>query len=1017
MFIVMHCMGMPFNGETIKGSSLGGSETAAYYMAKELAKRGHRVTLFTNHEQEGVWDGVKYTYAGHVTEANPLGDRFHFYASNTPHDVLIIQRHPLAFRFPWASKINLWWVHDLAQVRDQPEIASQMWNTTGILTVSEMHKKQYMDVYGINGDAIFPIQNGVDLSLFEKELVENEDGSSNYHILDINQSDQTKLLYTSRPERGLEHLVAPDGIMERLAKIDPKYHLYICAYNNVTQQMAPYYEYLYQRVEQLPNVTNLGYLTKQELADVMRQCDALVYPTPGPQQPNFEEVSCITAMECMAAGLPFISCAVGALPETCEESTACILLKPNEDGLPDIDRFVNAIQHYTEELRPDLKEIQQEAAKKFSWDKSADMLLGHIDTLFKKNRSKGAIARHLLEHSDIYALQTYTNYEVVGSNELKKDDILAETLDELNECYRFAFDNTWAQHYEAYYEYEKNRGVDYGPENLQGNSRFEHVSSIVGDLPSGITILDYGCAHGHYTINLAKRFPDRHFVGVDITISNVTKARQWANEEGLGNVTFMQGEIPQGDGSEDGYVELSSGHPLDSKFDVIIAAEVIEHVGDPAYYIDTLNSYLNEDGTMIITTPFGPWEAQGYDEHYPWRAHVWHFDRADLKDLWGHFPNYNVACVPAGISKWYSKLGSYVTTFSKPDEDDVSGVIDMGRKFAEIVPRQTVSLCMIVKDAESTLKKTLDSARSVADEIILAIDHTTSDRTREVIDAWTKDIKGNWPIVKTIDIDSPLNIGFDEARNKSIEQATGDWILWMDADEILIRPEELFKYLHNNTFEGYAIKQHHFTVEPLGVMKTDMPCRLFRNHRGVKFFGVVHEHPERAINEGVGHVQLLPDVEIAHQGYTTEAVRRARFERNIDLMVRDREKYPERKLGKFLWMRDLSLMCRFELQSTSRISPQMRQRAEEGIAIWEELLELGELRMLVDGLEFYDVLARVLATGFEVGFALDTSKLNGGIHLEQAKPVRAYFAKKEHAEKLFSALFDEKVKDYGSKYF
>jgi len=37
MFIVMHCGGMPFNGDTVKTRSLGGSESAAYYMAKELA--------------------------------------------------------------------------------------------------------------------------------------------------------------------------------------------------------------------------------------------------------------------------------------------------------------------------------------------------------------------------------------------------------------------------------------------------------------------------------------------------------------------------------------------------------------------------------------------------------------------------------------------------------------------------------------------------------------------------------------------------------------------------------------------------------------------------------------------------------------------------------------------------------------------------------------------------------------------------------------------------------------------
>ena len=59
MYIVLHVGGLPFNGDTIKRESLGGSETAGYYMAKELAAQGHSVTIFTNSPDEGVFDGVK----------------------------------------------------------------------------------------------------------------------------------------------------------------------------------------------------------------------------------------------------------------------------------------------------------------------------------------------------------------------------------------------------------------------------------------------------------------------------------------------------------------------------------------------------------------------------------------------------------------------------------------------------------------------------------------------------------------------------------------------------------------------------------------------------------------------------------------------------------------------------------------------------------------------------------------------------------------------------------------------
>lgn len=1013
MFIVIHCMGMPFDGNTINEKSLGGSETAAYYLAKELASKGHQVSMFTNSTNEGVFDGVKYVYAGQPTQQTPLGDRFHYYAENTPHDVLIIQRHPNAFNHKWASGINLWWVHDLAIVRHADMANSQLWNIDGILTVSKFHKKQICETYGINPDIVYPIQNGVDLSLFEGEF------NLEPFLRKAKFTDKiplVKLLYTSRPERGLEHLISPGGIMDRLREIDDKYHLYVCAYNNVTPQMESYYNYLNQRCEELPNVTNLGYLTKRELADVMRQCDALVYPTPGPTQPDFEEVSCITAMECMAAGLPFISTTKGALPETCKDSGS-VLIDVCESGLPCHGRIVDEIIEVTNNKTKhnNLSDKQLIAAKKFEWYVAADMLLKHIDTCFNRNRSRQAIAKQLLLNSDIYALKRY-----LRKNNVSDDRVLENIRNEVDECYQFAFESRWKEHYAAYYHYEKDRGVNYGPEDLAGNMRFEHVSNIVSSLSDSSIILDYGCAHGHYTVNLAKRFPNKKFIGIDIDKSNIIKANDWIKSEGINNVEFYQGSIEQ-----DGKSRIIDFKDINAntviQYDAIIAAEVIEHIENPQHYVDVLNTYLKPNGLMILTTPYGPWEAQGYKEHYPWRAHLYHFDRADLADLWGHFPEYNVAVAPSGLSKWGVAIGSYITTFKNPNGLK-SKTIDYERKFKLVKPVQTLSVCMIVKNAEDTLKKTLDSVRDIADEIIIAIDETTTDRTNEVIKNFKIDIHGDsgykWPVVKTMSIKSVVKTGFDFARNQSIKHASCDWILWIDSDEILIHPDRVFKYLTNNQYNGYAIKQHHFAAEPIGVLKTDMPCRLFRNGLNIRFFGIVHEHPELKLNEGLGNVQLIGDIEIAHHGYTTEAIRRARFNRNIDLLVRDRTKYPDRVLGKFLWIRDLAQMCRYELEMNGgQITNEMRQRADEGIKLWEELLEDNHLRMLVDGIEFYDMLVKIKGNSFEFGFTMGTSKLNGGLNLDSSKKIQAHFHSKEHAIKLFNAIFNEKTKTYDSKYY
>lgn len=1019
MFIVLHCGGMPFKGDTIATKSLGGSETACYYMAKELAQRGHRVVVFTTidvkEESPDKVDGVKYLSMGTPTEQAPLGDRFHAYACNTPHDVLIIQRHPLAFRFPWACRIGLWWLHDLALGRLKNDVIQQFWNMDGILTVSEWHKQQVVDVWGIDPDRVYPIQNGIDLSLFDRA---REPKWPEAFVEPT--EEQFKLLYAARPERGLENLLMPGGIMDKLKDKLPNAHLYYCTYDNVAEHMVPFYNRLDAWAAALPNVTKLAPMTKQQLADVERQCDLYAYPT------SFEDTSCIMMMECAAAGLPVLTSNVAALPETTRDGGRLLIdLKP--DGTVDIDAFVDSVvtihndNHRARDndghssLGQSLRNRQGEIAGRFDWMYAAEMLLKHVRTIRSNVANNTNVLRGLINDSDYYAaLQLVSDlpddYDFTGP--LDGNPIIERCKDELVECYGFAADNTWSDHYAKYYEYEAKRGVNYGPESLEGNLRYMHVANLVGaNTGAGDVVIDYGCAHGHYTVNLAKRFPDRRFVGIDLAQSNIEKARKWAADENVTNVRFYR----VGDNGVEASEQRKSA--LINAAKIVIAAEVLEHVASPGGLAHKLaTDWLRDDGMMIMTTPIGPWEAQGYREHHPWRAHVHHLTWDDLKDLFGAWPNFNTVIAPSGHSNTVEPLGSYITTTGKPTTPP--GAIDYLRKIEDYVPRrQTVSLCMIVHNAQDTLRRCLDSAAPYVDEVVIAVDKNTNDRTREVIEQFRQD-QPLWPVVVTLEIDSPLEIGFGAARNLSIARASGDWVLWLDDDEILVHGENLPKYLRNNMFQGYAMKQHHFTVDPLGVQKTDLPCRLFRNYRGVQFFGVVHEHPEKEMNKGVGNSMLIPDIDIAHTGYTTEAIRQGRFQRNLGLLVKDREQNPNRLLGKFLWIRDLAQMCAWEANMSGQRSPQMIARARQGIAMFEELLHNEEAppAMLREATEFYTVLVSVVdPQALEVAFTIDASKLNGGVHPEEPRTAR--FASVEHATQLINRTLKEKVKPYESKYW
>ena len=78
--IAMLMPGMAFQGDTLEKKSLGGSETAGLYMARELARLGHRVFAFSNTDKPGEYDGVNYLSLNLWSQ----------YVNFSPHDVTIV---------------------------------------------------------------------------------------------------------------------------------------------------------------------------------------------------------------------------------------------------------------------------------------------------------------------------------------------------------------------------------------------------------------------------------------------------------------------------------------------------------------------------------------------------------------------------------------------------------------------------------------------------------------------------------------------------------------------------------------------------------------------------------------------------------------------------------------------------------------------------------------------------------------------------------------------------------------
>lgn len=94
----------------------------------------------------------------------------------------------------------------------------------------------------------------------------------------------------------------------------------------------------------------------------------------------------------------------------------------------------------------------------------------------------------------------------------------------------------------------------------------------------------------------------------------------------------------------------------------------------------------------------------------------------------------------------------------------------------------TISLCMIVRDEEEVLARCLESVRGIPEEIIL-VDTGSKDKTKEIAGHYTSEI-----------YDFPWIDDFSAARNLSFSKAEKDYILWLDADDIL-KPSERKKFL------------------------------------------------------------------------------------------------------------------------------------------------------------------------------------------------------------------------------
>jgi hypothetical protein len=196
-----------------------------------------------------------------------------------------------------------------------------------------------------------------------------------------------------------------------------------------------------------------------------------------------------------------------------------------------------------------------------------------------------------------------------------------------------------------------------------------------------------------------------------------------------------------------------------------------------------------------------------------------------------------------------------------------------------------LSVCLITRNEELALPRALQSVRDVADEIIVA-DTGSTDRTEQI----AKDFGAT--VVHFAWCDD-----FSAARNFAINQAHGDWIFWLDADEELLPDSvsELRSCIARKEALAYFVRRQDLQdAGRLDYFTTMWQLRLFRRREDLKFIGRCHPHfvpDEFEIAKKSGLQVLHSTITMRHYGYVGE-LRPAKLRRGARLLELELKERP-----------------------------------------------------------------------------------------------------------------------------
>jgi GT2 family glycosyltransferase/tetratricopeptide (TPR) repeat protein len=203
------------------------------------------------------------------------------------------------------------------------------------------------------------------------------------------------------------------------------------------------------------------------------------------------------------------------------------------------------------------------------------------------------------------------------------------------------------------------------------------------------------------------------------------------------------------------------------------------------------------------------------------------------------------------------------------------------KRLRKLAQKANISLTMIVKNEERCLGDCLRSTEGIFTQTVV-VDTGSSDRTKEIAASFGAEVH-----------EFNMEQGFAAARNESLKRATGDWCMFLDADDFLpLKTAEEFLTAvieAPKAVDGFYIGVQ-FVIP--GDQTRVAHLKLFRNYGDLKWEGRIHEQIITSLSRHNGIHRFLSEP-VLHLNYDASPEgQAAKRDRNERLLLMDHEERP-----------------------------------------------------------------------------------------------------------------------------